>query len=171
MISHKIIPLDGIPLKMALAKVRGSRKSGDCAQAWEKQMFVYTTLGVTDFERSIRFYDAVMATIGVGRAPDWTDGYKGWGVPYEQGNSLWICKPWDGLAMAAGNGVMIALRAETEQQVQDFHAAALANGGRDEGKAGLRPDFGPSFYACYVRDPDGNKLACVRSRLTGEATY
>jgi catechol 2,3-dioxygenase-like lactoylglutathione lyase family enzyme len=135
------------------------------------EMIVYATLGVTDFERSVRFYDAVMAALGVPRAPDWSDDFKGWGVPYEQGISLWICRPWNGSAPAPGNGAMIALRAETEDKVAAFHKAALLNGGTDEGPPGPRPNFGPTFYACYVRDPDGNKLACVRSRLTGKPAY
>jgi hypothetical protein len=46
-------------------------------------------------------------------------------------------------------------------QVDDFHAAALANGGTSEGAPGLRPQYNPDFYAAYVRDPDGNKLAVV----------
>lgn len=134
-------------------------------------MIVYATLGVADFERSIGFYDAVMATINVPRAPEWGDGWAGWGVPYQQGVSLWICKPWNGKAPAPGNGAMIAFRAESDKQIADFHAAALAHGGADEGAPGLRPNFGPHFYACYVRDPDGNKLACVRAPLTGRAEY
>jgi hypothetical protein len=50
--------------------------------------------------------------------------------------------------------------------VDAFHAAALAHGGTDEGAPGLRP-FGPSFYACYVRDPDSNKLSAVCEGLAG----
>jgi catechol 2,3-dioxygenase-like lactoylglutathione lyase family enzyme len=135
------------------------------------EMIVYTTLGVTDFERSVRFYDAVMAAIGIERAPDWNEDFMGWGVPYQQGASLWICQPWNGDTPSPGNGAMIALRAETEAQVAAFHRAALVHGGTDEGPPGPRPNFGPTFYACYVRDPDGNKLACVRSPLTGLPHY
>jgi hypothetical protein len=45
--------------------------------------------------------------------------------------------------------------------VDDFHAAALANGGSSEGAPGLRLHYGPDFCAAYVRDLDGNKLAAV----------
>jgi catechol 2,3-dioxygenase-like lactoylglutathione lyase family enzyme len=129
-------------------------------------MFVYATLGVNDFARAIAFYDAVMATIDVARAPDWEDGYAGWGVPYAQGSGLWICKPFDERAQHPGNGNMLAFRANNQDQVKAFHSAALKHGGTDEGAPGLRPQYGPDFYACYVRDPDGNKLACVISKLT-----
>jgi catechol 2,3-dioxygenase-like lactoylglutathione lyase family enzyme len=128
-------------------------------------MAVYATLGVADFERSIRFYDAVLATLGVARAPGWLEDYKGWGVPYEKGFSLWICKPFAGGAPSPGNGPMLALRASSQSDVLAFHAAALTHGGSDEGAPGLRPQYGDGFYACYVRDPDGNKLACVLSML------
>ena len=131
-------------------------------------MLLYSTLGVSDFERSIRFYDAVMATLGAGRAPDWTDGFKGWGQPYGQGFSLWICKPFDGRAPSPGNGQMLAFEARDAAQVRAFHAAALAHGGSDEGPPGTRSYYEPSFFVCYVRDPDGNKLACVYHRYKGE---
>ncbi|MCA0433438.1 MAG: VOC family protein [Proteobacteria bacterium] len=130
-------------------------------------MILYSTLGVSDFDRSIRFYDAVLATLGMDRAPDWTDGFMGWGKPYGQGYSLWICKPFDGKAPAPGNGPMLAFAASSAAQVRAFHAAALANGGSDDGAPGTRSYYEPSFYVCYVRDPDGNKLACVHHRYTG----
>jgi predicted lactoylglutathione lyase len=60
-----------------------------------------------------------------------------------------------------GNGSMVAFRAKSWRQVDDFHAAALACGGTSEGPPGLRPQYNPDFYAAYVRDPDGNKLAVV----------
>ena len=67
--------------------------------------------------------------------------------------------PFDGAPATRGNGTMLALRATTRAQVDGFHAAALAHGGTDEGGPGLR--YGPTFYSCYVRDPDGNKLSAV----------
>ena len=55
---------------------------------------------------------------------------------------------------------MPALIAATRSAVDAFHAAGLAAGGTDEGAPGLRP-YGSSFYACYLRDPDGNKISAV----------
>jgi catechol 2,3-dioxygenase-like lactoylglutathione lyase family enzyme len=122
------------------------------------------TFGTNDLARAIRFYDPVFATLGVGRAPDWPEDWAGWGSGYGKGLSLWVCLPFNGNPATSGNGTMITLAANNEKQVQDFHAAALAHGGSDEGAPGTRPYYDPSFYVAYVRDPDGNKLACVFNR-------
>ena len=56
---------------------------------------------------------------------------------------------------------MVAFRARSWKESDDFHAAALAHGGSSEGAPGLRLHHNPNFYAAYVRDPDGNKVAAV----------
>jgi catechol 2,3-dioxygenase-like lactoylglutathione lyase family enzyme len=131
-------------------------------------MFTYVTLGSNDLERSGRFYDAILGALGLSRCdtsgePDWED-WIGWGT-YEAGGAreiaLWVCRPFDGAPAAAGNGVMVALAASRWQQVDAFHAMALQHGGQSDGAPGLRPQYNPDFYAAYVRDPDGNKLAAV----------
>ena len=127
-------------------------------------MFLYATLGTSDLARSIRFYDAVMATLGAGRAPDWTHGWAGWGEAYDKGFGLWVCSPFDGKAPHPGNGPMLAFKAKDDAMVRAFHAAALAHGGTDDGAPGIRSYYEPTFYVAYVRDPDGNKLACVFHR-------
>ena len=74
---------------------------------------------------------------------------------------MWVCKPFNGQAANAGNGSMVALWAKRWRDVDAFHAAALVHGGTSEGAPGLRLLYNPDFYAAYVRDPDGNKLAVV----------
>jgi catechol 2,3-dioxygenase-like lactoylglutathione lyase family enzyme len=131
-------------------------------------VFDYICLGTNDLERSCCFYDAVMATLGQSRCdttgePNW-EGWAGWGTYEDEGRvqtALWICLPFDKRPATAGNGTMIAFKAKSWQQVDAFHAAALANEGRSEGEPGLRTHYNPDFYAAYVRDPDGNKLAIV----------
>jgi len=131
-------------------------------------MFSYLCLGTNDLEAAARFYDPVLAALGLERCDTsgesgW-EGWIGWGT-YERGGAvelaLWLCHPYDGLPATAGNGTMVALRAASRAQVDAFHAAALAHGGRSEGAPGLRPHYNADFYAAYVRDPDGNKLAAV----------
>lgn len=127
-------------------------------------MLLYSTVGVSDLARAIRFYDAVFETIGHGRLPDWTDGWAGWGKDYDSGYGFWICPPFDGKPPSRGNGTMLAFKAESAAQVRAFHAAGLVTGGFDEGAPGTRNDYGPEFYVAYLRDPDGNKLAAVFHR-------
>jgi catechol 2,3-dioxygenase-like lactoylglutathione lyase family enzyme len=131
-------------------------------------MFTYICLGTNDLPRAVRFYDAVLTPLGLARCdtagePGW-DGWAGWGT-YKRGGSeeiaLWLCAPFDGKPASSGNGTMVALSARSWRAVEDFHAAALANQGHCEGAAGLRPHYGADFYAAYVRDPDGNKIAAV----------
>lgn len=133
-------------------------------------MILYSTVGTSDLARSIRFYDAVFAELGVSRAPDLAEGWAGWGGTYDEGYSFWVCSPFDGRAPAPGNGPMLAFKARDEAQVQAFHRAALQHGGTDEGGPGTRPYYEPWFYVAYVRDPDGNKLACVFHKHQAGAT-
>jgi len=131
-------------------------------------MFTYICLGTNDLERAIRFYDAALGALGLRRCgaddPDMAGTMAGWGTYENDGATeiaLWVCRPFDGRAAIAGNGTMVALRATSWREVDAFHAAAIAAGGRSEGLPGLRLHYNPDFYAAYVRDPDGNKLAAV----------
>jgi catechol 2,3-dioxygenase-like lactoylglutathione lyase family enzyme len=83
-----------------------------------------------------------------------------WGVD-DPGPHLWVTSPFDGMPATTGNGTMVSFLAETRAAVDAFYAAALSHGGIDEGPPGLRPHYGPTFYAAYVRDPDGNKANAV----------
>jgi catechol 2,3-dioxygenase-like lactoylglutathione lyase family enzyme len=123
------------------------------------ETFLYLTLGTNDLARAARFYDAALAPLGlVRRATEGTE--VGYGLPDDRRTRLWITQPFDSKPATIGNGTMPAFTAPSQGAVQAFHKAALANGGTDEGAPGLRP-YGPSFYAAYVRDPDGNKLSAV----------
>lgn len=124
-------------------------------------MLLYITLGSTDLARSQIFYDAVLAPLSVTRRVTEDDelGY----APEGDADSrcrLWVLTPVNGREATFGNGAMTALDAPSRDAVDAFYAAAIANGGTDEGAPGLRP-YHASFYACYVRDPDGNKLSAV----------
>lgn len=124
-------------------------------------MGAYATVGAIDPDRSHAFYDTVLATIGWSshaEFPGWR-GYSEGGTG--EGFVLWVCVPFDGAPATAGNGTMTGFLVATHAQVDAFYAAALANGGSDEGAAGPRPQYSPGWYAAYVRDPAGNKLAAV----------
>jgi 2-iminobutanoate/2-iminopropanoate deaminase len=131
-------------------------------------MLSYVYLGTNDLPRATQFYDAILAPLEMKRCStgdaDWDRVAAGWGT-YQQGGgqelALWIGLPFNQQPATVGNGTMVAVRARTRSQVDRFHAAALEYGGVSEGAPGPRPHYGPDFYAAYVRDPDGNKLAAV----------
>lgn len=125
-------------------------------------MFSYMSLGTNDIARAIGFYDAALAPLGHHRITDYDPDGKSaaWGLD-DPGPHLWLTQPFDGQPATVGNGTMVSFLADTRAAVDAFHAASLAHYGSDEGKPGLRPEYGPHFYAAYVRDPDGNKLNAV----------
>ena len=120
-------------------------------------MISYITIGASDIDRSGTFYDAVLHALGSAR--QWRQGdWIGYG-PDPEHATVMICQPQNGQPAKAGNGIMVGLKAQTTEQVDAFHAAAMANGGTCEGPPGPRPTFGEGYYLAYVRDPDGNKLS------------
>lgn len=125
-------------------------------------MLLYVTLGTNDLQRAGAFYDSTLATLGLKRRKE-DEVEIGYGAEDDIRCRLWLVTPFNRKAATIGNGSMVALEAESRAAVDAFHAAAVANGGTDEGAPGLRP-FHPDFYAAYVRDPDGNKLSAVCER-------
>jgi predicted lactoylglutathione lyase len=116
-------------------------------------MIGYVTLGTNDVARAAKFYDALAAELGVGRMME-SDAFIAWGTPGGAAG-IGLTKPFNGQPATVGNGVMVALEAKDAAQVDRLHAIALAQGGTCEGPPGPR---GPTFYAAYFRDLDGNKL-------------
>jgi predicted lactoylglutathione lyase len=116
-------------------------------------MIGYVTLGTNDIERACAFYDELLATIACARILE-DDSFVAWGTSLDE-PALSVIKPADGNPATVGNGVMVALRMDSREQVDAFYAKALELGGSDEGAPGPR---GEGFYAGYFRDLDGNKL-------------
>ena len=129
-------------------------------------MFNHVMFGTNDIEKSKRFYDAVLGTLGAGEpirnvAPQ---GHTRLFYRHD-GKTLSISEPLNGEVATPANGGTIGFKCSSPEQVEAFHAAALAHGGiAIEEPPGLRDNgFGP-MYLAYVRDPDGNKL-CALHRL------
>lgn len=121
-------------------------------------MFGHITLGCDDWKRARPFWFAVMEALGHPLFRE-TDTGAAFGIP--TGQKTFIGPAFNGEPAKPGNGVHIAYLVGNRAMVDAFHAAALANGGTDEGPPGLRPHYHPNYYGAYVRDPDGNKLQAV----------
>ena len=119
-------------------------------------MIGYTTLGTADFERARGFYDTVLAQLG-GRLLYANEREAYWGHGPDA-IKFAVVLPFDGKAPTVGNGSMVALRAESRDQVDATHRTALGNGGLDVGPPGPRGEG--TFYGGYFRDLDGHKI-CV----------
>lgn len=121
-------------------------------------MLHHISLGVADLQRSAAFYDAVLGALGYVRA--WTDESAiGYGMP-GSGDKLAI-KQRGADAVPPGPGFHVAFAAPDQRSVVRFHEAALRHGGRDNGAPGLRPHYGPNYYAAFVLDPDGHAIEAV----------
>lgn len=117
-------------------------------------MIGYITIGTNDFDRALGFYDALLVSIGIRRL--WKAGtMAAWG-PSREAPAFCVTTPHNGEASTVGNGVMVALKMESQEAVQKLHAKALELGATDEGAPGPRGEHG--FYGGYFRDLDGNKL-------------
>jgi catechol 2,3-dioxygenase-like lactoylglutathione lyase family enzyme len=120
-------------------------------------MIDHISVGVSDLERSARFYEAVLAPLGLTRLVK-RPATVGFGKRYPE---FWInLRPQMAHGEQAG-GTHIALRAETAGAVDAFHAAALGAGGSSDGAPGLRPHERVRYYAAFIRDPDGNRIEAV----------
>ena len=116
----------------------------------------FVMVGTNDLDKSSKFYDVVLANLGMKRVTV-TERYIAYSHSSEDGGlKFYITKPQNKENATAGNGTMVALSAETKDAVDKFHKISLENGAMDEGKPGLRSD---GNYYSYIRDLDGNKIA------------
>lgn len=117
-------------------------------------MYDHIGLKVKDLAASRRFYEAALAPLGHVPGPH-DHSYAGIGPANEP--ALWLYAA-NG---ATGPGTHIAFRAPNHEAVSAFHKAGLEAGGTDNGGAGARPDYRPSYYAAFLIDPDGNNVEAV----------
>ncbi len=114
----------------------------------------HVSLGTNDLDRAARFYDAVLASLGIGRIME-HPGAVAWGRQYPE---FWMQAPVDDNPATVGNGTHVAFLAGSREQVDAFHEAALKAGAAADGPPGPRPHYGEPYYGCFVRDPDGHKI-------------
>ena len=121
-------------------------------------MIDHVSVAVSDLSRAMRFYEAVLGTIGYA-ALDIRGSTVGFGKKYSE---FWINARPEMAPVPPRSGAHICLRVRAIELVDAFHAAALANGGASDGPPGLRPHDGPNgYYAAFIRDPDGNRIEAV----------
>lgn len=126
-------------------------------------MLNHVMVGSNDIERSKRFYDAVLGTLGAGEPMRHTlDSGTNRLFYRHAGSSFCISEPIDGEPATHANGGTIGFACSSAEQVKEFHDIAVANGGTSiEGAPGLRTSSMGAMNLAYVRDPDGNKLCAI----------
>jgi catechol 2,3-dioxygenase-like lactoylglutathione lyase family enzyme len=117
-------------------------------------MFDHVSIGVADIARAKRFYESALKPLGYSLLSD-GETSLGYG---KDAVGLWILKSDRPVAPDSQSGLHFCFAAPDAKSVAAFHKAALAAGGSDNGKPGVRTDYAPDYYAAYVVDPDGYRL-------------
>ena len=130
-------------------------------------MIDHVTLPIADIERARAFYMSALKPLGIGiiaeaRAKDvGGEAYAGFGA----GGKAFF---WIGAGSAKPKGgAHVAFAARTRAEVDAFHNAAMAAGGRDNGPPGLRPHYHENYYGAFALDPDGNNIEAVCQAKSG----
>ena len=116
-------------------------------------MFDHVVFGVTDYDASKTFYLKALAPLGLKTIQENALGVE---MSADDKSSLCLFQTAEKPAH-----LHLAFVAETRQQVDAFHRAALAAGGKDNGAPGLRPTYHAHYYAAFVLDPDGHNIEVV----------
>jgi catechol 2,3-dioxygenase-like lactoylglutathione lyase family enzyme len=112
-------------------------------------------VGVRDYDKSVAFYSAALAPLGLELVAETDTDNRAAGFGYKGRDDFWI---HEGRPVGRSH---IAFEAQEAQQVDAFHAAALEAGGRDNGAPGLRTEYSATYYAAYILDPNGNNIEAV----------
>jgi catechol 2,3-dioxygenase-like lactoylglutathione lyase family enzyme len=123
-------------------------------------MLDHVSLGVSDLGRSRRFYDAALRPLGLVRIVNF-DGGRGsdyGAAPGSPGVEFTITQEQNA---QPSSGMHFCFRARDREAVREFHQAALANGGHDDGAPALRPRYHASYYGAFALDPDGHRIEAV----------
>lgn len=119
-------------------------------------MLDHITIGVSDLQRSREFYERVLAPLGFQEAhtADVLPNEVEFGPEGLTDFAISTDYP-------VGAPIHVAFAADSREQVDAFHAAALAAGGRENGAPGVRPEYSDGYYGAFVLDPDGHNVEAV----------
>ncbi len=117
-------------------------------------MLDHVTLGVISLTRSTEFYDRALQPLGIERLSREGRKFVGYGA---NGKAFF----WIGERDEVVSSTHVAFGAPDRMAVDAFHAAAIAAGGHDNGKPGLRPQYHHHYYGAFVLDPDGHNIEAV----------
>ncbi|QNP47523.1 VOC family protein [Diaphorobacter aerolatus] len=121
-------------------------------------MFSHIMVGVQDLERSRKFYDALLGTLGIAPGVANRNRFFWRG----SGGTFAISTPINGESASVGNGSTLGFAALSEEQANEAHAVGLAHGGvTAEDPPGYRGEGAARLYLAYLRDPDGNKICLL----------
>ena len=115
-------------------------------------MIAHTTLAVSDYGRSKRFYATALEPLGYTNNLEYGDSA---GFNDGKNTDFWIGE------RATVEPMHVAFEAKSKEEVEAFYRAALAAGGRDNGKPGYRKEYWPGYYAAFVYDLDGHNIEAV----------
>jgi catechol 2,3-dioxygenase-like lactoylglutathione lyase family enzyme len=115
-------------------------------------MLDHISLRVTNLARARKFYEAALKPLGYSAIMEFPGAV---GLGFEGKPDLWITES------ASTTPTHIAFVARSRKVVDEFHAAALAAGGKDNGPPGLRKEYHPNYYGAFVYDPDGHNIEAV----------
>ncbi len=121
-------------------------------------MIDHVSIAVRDLKVGAHFYEPLLATLGMTKLREWPDAAIGFGKKHPE---FWINRRAAMVPVPPDSGVHICLRAPSTAAVDAFHAAALAAGGSSDGAPGFRAQYHESYYAAFIRDPDGNRIEAV----------
>jgi catechol 2,3-dioxygenase-like lactoylglutathione lyase family enzyme len=116
----------------------------------------HLTVGVSDLSRSRAFYEQALLPLGFSQIRTFGEQTVAIAFGLEEASDFIISS-----AYGTGAPVHVAFAADRREQVDAFHAAALAAGGRDNGAPGLRPSYSDGYYGAFVLDPDGHNVEAV----------
>ena len=126
-------------------------------------MLNHTMIGSNDIQRTKKFYDAVLSVLGAGPAMEHVNDTGQTRLFYiHDGSTFGISEPINGEPATVANCATIGFICNSPEQLQEFHDAAIANGGTtSEDPPGVREGSMGTMYLCYFLDPDGHKICGI----------